>query len=74
MNVYSFNYSIVTFFLNPGTSELFKKILSTNFFFFFIELGTLKPTRTRTLNRNPIWHDLNQLYRKLAYEFFTFHT
>jgi len=26
--------------------------------FFFIRLRTLKPTRTRTLNRNPIWHGL----------------
>ena len=32
MNVYSFNFSIVTFVLNPGTSELFKKISSTNLF------------------------------------------
>ena len=46
VNVYSFNYSIVTFFLNPGTSELYKKISST---IFFIRLRTLKPTRTRTL-------------------------
>jgi len=37
MNVYIFNYSIVTFFLNPETSELFKKISSTNLFFYWIE-------------------------------------
>ena len=56
-NVFSFNYSIhvVIFFLNPGTSELFMKI-STKLF--FIGLRTLKPTRTRTLNRIPIWHGL----------------
>ena len=40
MNVNSFNYSIVytiLFFLNPGTSELFKKISSTKLFFYWIE-------------------------------------
>ena len=49
------------FFLNPGTSELYKKISPT--ILFFIELRTLKPMRTRTLNRISIWHGLmvNQL-------------
>ena len=37
MNVYSFNYSIVTFFLNPGASEFFKKLSSTNLVFYWIE-------------------------------------
>jgi len=56
MDVYSFSFSIVIFFLNPGTSTLFKKISQTKLF--FIGLRTLKPTRTRTLNRIPIWHGL----------------
>jgi len=37
MNVYSFNYSVVIFFLSPGTSELFKKISPTHLFFYWIE-------------------------------------
>jgi len=55
MNVNSFR--IVIFFLNPGTLKLLKKISPTKFVF-FIGLRTLKPTRTRTLNRIPIWHGL----------------
>jgi len=55
MNVYSF--SIVIFFLNPGSSKLLKKNF-TNTICFFIGLRTPKPTRTRTLNRIPIWHGL----------------
>jgi len=71
MNVYSFNFGIVTFFLNPGTSELFKKISSTNLF--FIGLRTLKPTRTRTLNINPIWHGLMDDNRPSAAGLFISH-
>jgi len=56
-----FEYSYI--FLNPGISELFKRISPTNLFV-FIGLRTLKPTRTRTLNRIPIWHCL--IYRSLG--------
>ena len=39
MDVYSFSFSIVTsiFFINPGTSELFKKISPTQLVFYWIE-------------------------------------
>ena len=44
----------------------YKKVSSINLF--FIRLRTLKPTRTRTLNRSPIWHVLKYISR------FTFQT
>jgi len=58
MNVYSFNYSTVTiFFSNPDPRNYFRKYHQQ--ICFFIGFRTLKPTRTRTLNRNPIWHGLS---------------
>ena len=41
-------------FFNPGTSKLYKKIPQTHFVFYWTE----DTTRTRTLNRIPIWHGL----------------
>jgi len=56
MNVYSFNYSTVTFLSIPEPRNYLRKCHQQ--ICFFIGLRTLKPTRTRTLNRKPIWHGL----------------
>jgi len=58
MNVYIFSLNIVIF----SESRNFEIINEnfTNKICIFIGLGTLKPTRTRTLNRIPIWHGLNR--------------
>ena len=56
MNVYSFNYSIVICFSESRNSIIIYENFTN---FFFIGLRTpLKPTRTRTLNRIPIWYGL----------------
>jgi len=68
MNVYSFSFSIFIFFLNPERSKLLKEISPTKFVF-FIGLRTAKPTRTRTLNRIPIWHGLIHLLFPMYYNY-----
>jgi len=56
MNVYIFSLNIVIFSESRNIEIINKNF--TNKICFFIGLGTLKPTRTRTLNRIPIWHGL----------------
>ena len=52
MNVYSFSLSIVICFWIPEHWNYWRKFHQH----FFIELRIPKPTRSRTLNRLPIWH------------------
>ena len=56
---YSFSLSIVIFFSEFRNIEIIEENF-TDKICFFIGLRTPKPTRTRTLNRIPIWHGLTK--------------
>ena len=56
MICYSYSYSILYFSESRNIGIIKKK---NQQICFFIGFRTQKPTRTRTLNRIPIWHGLN---------------